>query len=263
MNFDNLSAGSRVNPGEVLSGLNLPVKPETLKHLRAVYSLLMLTLLTSAISTVLCIQMGLRINYFITLIGVMGCSYAIKSTPNTAQNFQARAGYLLGIGVIMGLTYGPLVQVTRYIDPSLPITAFIASAAIFGCFSVSALYANTSKSFLLMGGFLSSCALILSICGIANAFIFGSATFDFLYLVGGLLVMCGYVGYDTQKLIFLHERGHKDIVGSAFEFFIDFVGIFVRVLILLAKMNSKRSSNDRRGKSGTNNRSTAGSTSRR
>lgn len=60
-----------------------------------------------------------------------------------------------------------------------------------------------------------------------------------LYL--GLILMCGFVLFDTQLIIEKRRMGNKDFVQHALELFIDFIGILRRLLIILTqKVNYNR-----------------------
>jgi len=66
--------------------------------------------------------------------------------------------------------------------------------------------------------------------------IFMRSTFIFnglLYV--GLVVFCGYVMFDTQLIIEKAALGNQDYVWDSLELFLDFVSIFVRLLIILSK----------------------------
>lgn len=48
-------------------------------------------------------------------------------------------------------------------------------------------------------------------------------------------MMCGFVLYDTQLIIEKCRAGNKDFVTHALDLFIDFIGIFKRLLIILSQ----------------------------
>ena len=51
----------------------------------------------------------------------------------------------------------------------------------------------------------------------------------------GLAVMCGFVVYDTQKIIEKRRRGDEDFIMHSCELFMDFLSIFKNILIILTK----------------------------
>jgi len=56
----------------------------------------------------------------------------------------------------------------------------------------------------------------------------------------------GYIIFDTQMIIEDAHSGRKDFVAHALELLIDFVGVFVRLLIILQRNAQKKSEGDRR-----------------
>jgi FtsH-binding integral membrane protein len=72
-------------------------------------------------------------------------------------------------------------------------------------------------------------------------------------LYAGLLIFCGYVMYDTQVIVERAVRGEKDYVKHALDLFVDFVAIFVRLMVILAQNEQKREKRERerRNKSNT------------
>ena len=62
-----------------------------------------------------------------------------------------RYGLLAGAAFCQGMTVGPLVSAAVDIDPVIPLTAFLATSAVFACFSAAALLARR-RSYLFLGG---------------------------------------------------------------------------------------------------------------
>jgi len=216
------------------SSISKPVQ----HHLVHVYSALAATLFCAAIGSV--VHLLFNIGGFLTTLGAIGLIVLLAVTPPKPDNHLTRISYLFGIGFLQGCSMGNLIGMVLELDPSILVTAFSGTVAVFACFTASALLAER-RSMLFMGGLLSSGLSILCWIGFLNLF-FGS-TFAFniqLYL--GLLVFSGFVVFDTQLIIEKASAGSRDYVAHSLELFLDFVAIFVRLLIILTR-NSKKKSN--------------------
>jgi len=144
---------------------------------------------------------------------------------------------LLGFGFFQGATYGGLVMVVMIIDPSLVLTAFLGTVVIFACLTGSALLAKR-KTYLFLGGFLSSAIMNLFLLSIVNIFL-RLEFLDVFAIYCSLFVFCGYVLYDTQVIIEKVNMGSRDFIRHSAELFTDLIGIFVRILIILAKSSRR------------------------
>lgn len=119
-------------------------------------------------------------------------------------------------------------------------TAFSGTAAVFTCFTVAALLSDR-RSILFVAGMISSLVMVL-ICFVAlHVFVQSELLFDIrIYL--GLAVYLLFIVFDTQIMIYdVQERGQTDVVMHALQFFIDFINIFIRLVIMLAKKEDKNS----------------------
>eukprot|EP00898_Chlorokybus_atmophyticus_P009091 jgi/Chlat1/9183/Chrsp97S08404 len=228
-----------------------PLTPSVVNHLRDVYAVLAVCLLSAAAGTY--VHMLLNVGGALTLVATVGTLVWLAATPPT-PDYQARVrvpllqakrtSLLLGTAFLQGCCIGPLVEQVINIDPSIVVTAFLGTMAVFACFTGAACFAKR-RSLLYLGGILSSVLGVFAMLRFASLF-FGGRVMVFqaeLYL--GLLVFCGYVLYDTQLMIEKAHRGDRDVVMHALELFVDFIAIFVRLLIILASKEEK----DKREKS--------------
>ena len=108
---------------------------------------------------------------------------------------------------------------------------------IFVSFSISALLAKR-RTYLYLGGTLFTCLWIMLIFSIFPSKI----SYD-IRLYGGLVLFSLYVLYDTQMLIEKADMGSDDFISHALELFLDFMSIFIRVLIIILKNSKKSGSN--------------------
>jgi len=69
---------------------------------------------------------------------------------------------------------------------------------------------------------------------------------EYVQLYLGLVMFVGYVLFDTQLIIERAYNGSTDAVSDAVTLFIDFVGIFVRILVALLKNSREKESKEKR-----------------
>ena len=149
-----------------------------------------------------------------------------------------RLGGLLAFGFLQGWQVGPLTRLLFNVDSEIVLSAVIGTFLAFISFSGAAVFSRR-RSFMYLGGLLSFATLLL--LG-TNLF---SVMFDFnLYL--GMFILCFYIIYDTQLMLERVERngGNNFIdelgVDGALQLFTDLIGIFVRLMIIINKLNNNK-----------------------
>nr|KAF6370873.1 transmembrane BAX inhibitor motif containing 6 [Myotis myotis] len=86
-------------------------------------------------------------------------------------------------------------------------------------------------------GILMSAMSLMLLSSLGNLF-FGSVWLFQANLYLGLMVMCGFVLFDTQLIIEKAENGDKDYIWHCVDLFLDFVTLFRKLMMILA-MNEK------------------------
>jgi FtsH-binding integral membrane protein len=209
--------------------------PTVQRHLFKVYTTLAATLACAALGSVA--HLYYNIGGLLTVFGGIGLILALCLTPFKEKNVPLRTLYLFGVGFLEGASIGPLLQAVLEIDPAIPAMALLGTVAIFGCFSASARYAER-RSYLFLSGLLGSGLSTLLLLGLVNIFFRLEILYTFqLYL--GLIVFCGFVMYDTQLVIEKASMGDKDYIWHSLDLFLDFVNIFVRLVVILTKNKKK------------------------
>lgn len=176
---------------------------------------------------------------FMSAIGALVFFFLLMSTPDdSGKRLQLRIGYLLGFAALSGVGMGPLLEHIIFVNPSIIVTALLATTLVFVSFSICALLAERGK-WLYLGGTLMTLLSTLMVLSLANLF-FGSTLLYQAHLYLGLLAMCGFVLYDTQLIVEKRRLGSKDFVTHSLDLFVDFIGIFRRLAIILTqKVNSR------------------------
>ncbi|KAJ8950435.1 hypothetical protein NQ318_003713 [Aromia moschata] len=217
-----------------LNSFNNKLEQPVRQHLKNVYACLAVSTLASAIGASVHIFTDILQAGFISAIGALIFFFLLLATPdNDGKSMTLRVGYLLGFTLLTGVGMGPLLENVIMVDPNIIVTALIATTAVFVCFSICALLSERGK-WLYLGGTLMSLLTTLMILSLANLF-FGAMWVYQVQLYVGLLAMCGFVLFDTQLIIEKRRMGSKDFVGHSLDLFIDFIGIFKRLLIILTQ----------------------------
>ncbi|XP_077339423.1 bax inhibitor 1 [Lithobates pipiens] len=219
------------------------ISPSTRQHLKNVYASFALSLLVASAGAYVNVVFRFLQGSFLSFAGSLGMMLWLMFTPHNRENEKKRLGILAGFAFFSGIGLGPALNLCLAVDPSIIPTAFLATAVIFTCFSLSALYAQR-RTYLYLGGVLMSVMSLLLLSGLVNIFI-GSTILLKVHLYVGLLVMCGFVLFDTQLIIEKVENGDKDYVWHCVDLFLDFIAIFRKIMIILA-MNEKEKKKERK-----------------
>jgi len=178
------------------------------------------------------------LSILLSFIGI----FAIYLTPKTEQYVNIRLLTLFGFSFFQGASIGPLINLVISINPEIITTALLGTVAIFACFSGSAILSD-KRSTLFTAALASSGLSLLCLTAVLNMF-FGSNFLFLIQLYGGLAVFCLYVMVDTQLMILRAEKGQVDFIHDSLQLLIDFVAIFVRILIILTrKADDKKKKN--------------------
>eukprot|EP01083_Nonionella_stella_P084804 234827_1 len=216
-----------------------PLSSNVREHLKNVYGCLSLAALASTAAVVHHLRyhwIG-RGSMWMPSVALIGIIFWIQMDSNKT-NYGKRIGLLCAFGYLQGMVIAPLIELTLEIDASILTTAFVAALSVFVCFSASALLAKR-RSYLYIGGFLSSCVTFMALLSLMNIFWRSTVIFD-IRLYGGLAMFCLYILYDTQMIVEKASLGDYDIVGHAINLYIDLVAVFIRILIILLKNRDKK-----------------------
>uniref|UniRef100_A0A8D1K7H6 Transmembrane BAX inhibitor motif containing 6 n=1 Tax=Sus scrofa TaxID=9823 RepID=A0A8D1K7H6_PIG len=212
------------------------ITPSTQQHLKKVYASFALCMFVAAAGAYVhvvtrFIQAGL-----LSALGSLGLMIWLMATPHSHETEQKRLGLLAGFAFLTGDVPVALDIMVFSFNSILP-TAFMGTAMIFTCFTLSALYARR-RSYLFLGGILMSAMSLMVLSSLGNLF-FGSIWLFQANLYVGLVVMCGFVLFDTQLIIEKAENGDKDYIWHCVDLFLDFVTLFRKLMMILA-MNEKQ-----------------------
>jgi len=214
---------------------------EVRHHLTKVYSTLGMALLATVAGNIFFLSTA-AVSGLVSGLAIFGLLLWFQMV-NKSQITQ-RLLILTGIAFFQGCAIGPLLNLALNVDPSIIVKAVAGTFAVFACFTGSALLAKR-RSYLYLYGLLSSGLTLMVTLSLLNIFVRSESIMNF-QLYFGLLVFCGYVIFDTQLIVEKAFSGDRDFVGHALELFLDFIQIFVRILIILLKNSQKDKKKSRR-----------------
>lgn len=134
--------------------------------------------------------------------------------------------------ILTGVTFSVIFVA---FEVSSLISIFIITAIIF---ALLAFYGYTTKRDLTKIGTIALIALLgIIIAGILNIFIFKSTMFDTVLTMLGVLIFIAYIAYDVNKVkqLMLAIGEEKAAVYGAFQLYLDFINLFIRLLELFGK----------------------------
>ncbi|KAL4655586.1 putative Bax inhibitor 1 [Arapaima gigas] len=212
------------------------ISHSTQQHLKNVYSSLAVCMFVAATGSYVHVATRLFQGGLLSMLGSLAMMIWLLLTPHNSQTEKKRLAILAGFAFFTGVGLGPVLDFVITVNPSIIVTALLGTSVIFVCFTLSALYAQR-RSYLFLGGVLMSGLSVLFLISLVNMFV-GSAALFKAHVYVGLVIMCGFVLFDTQLIIEKAEMGDKDYIWHCVDLFLDFVTIFRKLMVILA-MNEK------------------------
>ncbi|BES95085.1 Bax inhibitor [Nesidiocoris tenuis] len=216
------------------SKLDEPLK----QHLKNVYACVMLSLMSAAVGAYVDMFTNFMSNSILTLLAPLGLLTALHYTKDNGKNTFMRLSLLLGFAFFTGLSIGPLTKQVIMIDPQIVTTSLVSTSLVFLMFSLSAIFAERG-SWLYLGGTITSLLSAMFVFSLISLF-FRTTMFFQVSLYIGLILMCAFVLYDTQLIMEKRRQGDKDFIAHSVDLFIDFLGIFRRLMIILAQKEDQK-----------------------
>ncbi|XP_075257046.1 putative Bax inhibitor 1 [Convolutriloba macropyga] len=212
-------------------------------HLRNVYACMSLCLMAAATGAFVFLQY-MQVAGFLPIVGSIGCLLYLAATSSPGMQ-QKRVAALGLFGFCNGLSLGPLLDMVIQVNPAIVVTALLYTCLLFASLTLAALYSQ-KRSLLYLGGFLMA-ALNIMFWSNMLRWVFGFRLFGGAELYLGLAVFCGFILFDTQMIVYRYEDcAEKDFIWHSVDLFIDFINVFVRLLIILSKKEERKGNNSKR-----------------
>ncbi|OEH78411.1 bax inhibitor 1 [Cyclospora cayetanensis] len=249
MEMFNFSGASAVPSRSLLdfTPLSAPQK----RHITKIYAALTVNVLLTALGVYVHLN-WLRVPTVLPLILSVGCVLGLnfssqKAHAESKMLTRDRALMFGGFGFLNGMLIANYLHAVHfYVGPRVVPAAFFASVAVFSCLSAAALLAK-QRSYLYLGAILSSVLGYFMLASFVNIFWKTQLLTDIL-LWGGLFMYLGFVVYDTQLAVAQFDRGNRDYLVHALQFYVNFVSVFLRLVAILSDRQEESNRRKRDGR---------------
>ena len=170
-------------------------------------------------------------SFLIVVLLEFGIAIFFSSRLEKMSVTTAKICYLI-YSMLTGFTFGLIFLV--YELTSI-IMVFLATALAFGVFAAIGYF--TKKDLSKLGSFLLMSLLAVVIVSIVNIFI-GSSMVEIVVSIIFILIFLGYIIFDMKNAEGLIEAvgEEKGAIYGAFQLYLDFINLFIRLLRFLGKL---------------------------
>ena len=213
-----------------------PLNESTSKYLFNVYFTMMQGLMVTGLSCYLGtfnIMLMSSLSLPLVVIGFFLSGFMLLN-QNTKYK---KISFYLFSGV-EGLLLSPLIYTAQLIDTTIIPGAISLTIITFITFTFISMLTKR-RDILYLGSVLGTVLMVFCVMSIINLFLQSPLLFT-IEIYFGLVLFCFYVIYDTQMVIQEYENGMQDQVYHAMTFYLDFLNIFIRILIILIKNSKKK-----------------------
>ncbi|WP_353569966.1 Bax inhibitor-1/YccA family protein [Candidatus Albibeggiatoa sp. nov. BB20] len=207
-----------------------PSVSDTNKLIRNTYTLLSLTLFFSAITGGIAMVMNAApIHWILYLVGFLGLFFLTNMLSNSVWGLVS----VFALTGFLGFNTGGIINVYlgHFANGQQIVTlAFSMTAAIFLGLSGYAL--TTKKDFSYLASFLFAGVIVVLIAAVANIF-FQIPALSLALSAVMVLLMCGYILYDTSNIVNGHETNY---IMATVALYVDIYILFINLLQLLGAL---------------------------
>jgi len=198
----------------------------TNKVLKNTYMLLSITLIFSAITAFIGIQMqiGQGVALISTIVAIGLLWFVLPRTANSSAGIPV----MFAFTGLIGLGMAPMLNMYLAVNPSVVSTALGGTGVIFLGLSGYAL--TTRKDFSFMGGFLMVGMIVVLVAALANIFL--QMPVMSLVVSGAIvMLMSGLILYETSSII---HGGETNYIMATASLFLSIINLFQALLHLLS-----------------------------
>jgi modulator of FtsH protease len=206
----------------------------TNKVLKNTYLLLSMTLLFSAVTAIIGMQVILPpMMYWVLFFVSFGLLFWVNASANSAMGIVA----VFAFTGLMGFILGPMLSFYLTAIPNGPAIVMQALAGTGLIFlTLSGYVLTTRKDFSFMKGFLFTGLVVLVVAMLANIFL-NMPALSLAISAVAVLVFSGLILFDTSRII---HGGETNYIRATVSLYLDIYNLFIHLLHLLAVLSGNR-----------------------
>ncbi|MEL6153096.1 MAG: Bax inhibitor-1/YccA family protein, partial [Bacteroidota bacterium] len=197
------------------------------------YMLLAATLLFSAATAYLGMYQNTGNVSWLTFLGSFGLLFATQAFSNSVWGLPL----IFGFTGLMGYSLGPMLNfyINTFSNGSQLVMGAMGSTGVI-FLGLSGYALTTRKEFSFLGGFLFVGLLVVLCATLANIF-FQWPAMQLAISSGMILLMSGYILYDTSRMI---HGGQRNYILATIELYLNIFNLFVHILHILGSLAGRR-----------------------
>lgn len=178
--------------------------------------------------------------FMLSALAELGVAFFFSFKLRTMSRNAAWICYIL-YSVLTGISLTSIFYVYSY---SSITAAFVSTLILFICMAV--IGKTTKVDMTRFSGILMSGLLAIIISSFINTFIFKSTGVELVISYLGIVIFLGLIAYDMQQLqrfynegAYDYEMNEKMMIFGAFQLYLDFINLFLRVLRFMGRSRSR------------------------
>ncbi len=209
------------------------------KVLRSTYLMLALTLVPTAIGTMIGVNLDLgfmRSNPIIAAFAVLAIFYGWIFAIERNKDSGLGVGLLLGFTLFLGLLLGPLLQTAMGLSNGGRLVLLAAGGTAATFFGLAAVATTTRRDFSYLGNFLMVGVIVVMLAVVANIFL--ASPLLHLVLCGAfVLISSMLILYQLSAIV---NGGETNYVSATLTLYIGIYNLFTSLLHLLMAFAGER-----------------------
>lgn len=206
----------------------------TNKLIRNTYSLLSMTLIFSAVMSV--VSMAVNVGPMAHLLSSIGAIALLWLVLPRTANSAAGLGVIFAITGLLGFGLGPMLNSYMALSNGPQLIAMAAGGTGVIFLSLSGYALSTRKDFSFMGGFLMTGMIVVLVAMIANIFL-AIPALSLAMSAAIVMIMSGFILYETSRMV--HDP-HANYIMMTASLFLSILNLFTSLLHLLGAMNNEK-----------------------